>query len=197
MSCLNPEKRGEFVCPSTHNLRARVSSAMLSQCAKNQRYMMLTESDCRDDSRFDAKNVGAQVTRLQQVKILLSTSLAAFTVVGKVFLTSYSYTQCTSIELTSLGFSQAFGVFQAYYTRKEAVKDGIVRVEEMDDRALASAIGSLGNGGIVAIFAALYYPHLPRIGIYVRYLCSIGTGCIVLGLATAAASRSVSVSDLQ
>jgi len=83
-------------------------------------------------------------------------------------------------------------VFQAEYARIQAVQDGIVRVEEIDDRALISAIRSLGNGGIVAVFAVLYYPHLPQLGIYVRYLCSFGTACIILGLATAAASHSVS-----
>jgi hypothetical protein len=98
-----------------------------------------------------------------------------------------------SNELTTAGLTQAFGVFQAEYARIQAVQDGIVRVEEMDDRALISAIGSLGNGGIVAVFAVLYYPHLPQLGIYVRYLCSFGTACIVLGLAAAAASHSVSI----
>lgn len=97
-----------------------------------------------------------------------------------------------SNELTTVGLTQAFGVFQAEYARTQAVQDGIVRVEQIDDRALISAIGSLGNGGIVAAFAVLYYPHLPQLGMYVRYLCSFGTACIVLGLTTATASHSVS-----
>ncbi|KAH3910119.1 hypothetical protein HBI56_223560 [Parastagonospora nodorum] len=130
-------------------------------------YQDLEKRDCKN---LKSNNVGARVTRSQQVKILLSNSLAAFTVVG---------------------LTQAFGVFQAEYARIQAVQDGIVRAEEMDDRALISAIGSLGNGGIVAVFAVLYYPHLPQLGIHVRYLCSFGTACIVLGLAAAAASHSV------
>lgn len=96
--------------------------------------------------------------------------------------------------LTRVGLAQAFGVFQAHYTRMEAVHDGVVHLDHIDDRALVSAIGSLGNGGIVAVFAVLYYPHLPSLGTHVRYLCSIGTACIVVGFATAAASRSVSLS---
>jgi hypothetical protein len=88
-------------------------------------------------------------------------------------------------------------VFQAYYTRQQAVEDGVVRADEIDNEALISAIASLGNGGIVAVFAVLYYPHLPRLGMHVRYLCSFGTFCIVVGLATAAASRSVSMSVLK
>jgi hypothetical protein len=97
--------------------------------------------------------------------------------------------------LSLVGFTQAFGVFQAHYTRTEAAAEGIVRFNELESRALVSSIGSLGNGGIVAVFAVSYYPYLPCIGMHVRYLCSIGTACIVLGLATAAASHSVSAGD--
>jgi hypothetical protein len=93
--------------------------------------------------------------------------------------------------LTNVGFTQAFGVFQAYYTRTEAATEGIVCGDELKGRALISAIGSLSNGGIVAVFAVFYYPHLPSIGMHIKSLCSVGTACIVLGLATAAASRSV------
>jgi len=131
------------------------------------------------------------VTRSQQVKILCSTSLAAFTVVGR------SLVPHTSVSvLTKVGFTQAFGVFQAHYDRSEAARAGIVRPDELTTRALISAIGSLGNGGIVAVFAVIYYPHLPRIGMHVKTLCAIGTGCVVIGFATAAASRSVSRKDL-
>ncbi|KAF2829832.1 MFS general substrate transporter [Ophiobolus disseminans] len=102
---------------------------------------------------------------------MCSTSLVAFTVVA--------------------GCTQAFGVFQAHYARAEAAEAGIVRPDELMNRALISAIGSLGNGGIVAVFAVFYYPHLPRIGVHVRTLCFTGTSFVVLGLATAAASQSV------
>jgi hypothetical protein len=77
----------------------------------------------------------------------------------------------------------------------DAVDDGIVHLDHIDDRAVVATIGSLGNGGIVAVFAVLYYPHLPRLGTYVRILCWIGTACIVAGFATATASRSVSVPE--
>ncbi|KAH8730579.1 major facilitator superfamily domain-containing protein [Phaeosphaeriaceae sp. PMI808] len=117
-----------------------------------------------------AENAGAKVTQSQQIKILLSTSLAAFTVVG---------------------FTQAFGVFQAYYGRTKVLSEGVLRPDENTMRALISSIGSLGNGGIVAIFAVIYYPHLPQIGQRVRNLCFVGTALIVLGLATAAASHSL------
>jgi hypothetical protein len=95
--------------------------------------------------------------------------------------------------LTYVGFTQAFGVFQAYYTRTEAATEGIIHYDELKSRALISAIGSLGNGGMVAVFAIFYYPHLPGIGMHIKSLCSVGTVCIVLGLATAAASHSVGI----
>ena len=97
--------------------------------------------------------------------------------------------------LTIVGFTQAFGVFQAHYTNPEAAREGIVHPNELTSRALISSIGSLGNGGLVAVFAVIYYPHLPRIGMHVRHLCFIGTAYIVLGLATAAASHSVSITQ--
>jgi hypothetical protein len=90
------------------------------------------------------------------------------------------------------GLTMAFGVFQAHYTRKHCANEGVVRYDELKYRALVSAIGSLSNGGIVGVFAVLYYPYLTRIGTHVRYLCLIGTTCVVIGLATAAASHSVS-----
>jgi hypothetical protein len=155
--------------------------------------MELTVIGSTNDSGSNAKNAGAQVTSSQQVKILLSTSLASFTVIGKAKMTSTPITGLVDTELTWLGLTQAFGVFQAYYTRKDAVQDGIVHLDHIDDRAVVAAIGSLGNGGIIAVFAVLYYPRLPQLGTYVRTLCWIGTACVVVGFAAAAASRSVSL----
>ncbi|KAF1851959.1 MFS general substrate transporter [Cucurbitaria berberidis CBS 394.84] len=116
------------------------------------------------------ENIGERVTQSQQCRILLSTSLVAFTV---------------------LGFVQSFGVFQAHYGRIEAVRDGVLQQDEMTRRALISSIGSLGNGGLVAVFGVFYYPHLPRIGRHIRTFCFVGTTFITFGLAMAAASHSI------
>lgn len=61
----------------------------------------------------------------------------------------------------------------------------------MTKRALISAIGSLGNGGLVAIFGIFYYPHLPQIGKYIRTLCFAGTFFVGLGMAAAVAAHNV------
>ncbi|KAI8934796.1 hypothetical protein NX059_008481 [Plenodomus lindquistii] len=115
-------------------------------------------------------NIGEKVTRSQQWRTLASTSLVAFVVIG---------------------LTQAFGVFQAHYGRTEAVNEGILRPEDMKERALLSTIGSLGNGGIIAVFAVVYYPHLPKIGKYIRLLCCFGTLLVALGFATASLSRNI------
>lgn len=90
-----------------------------------------------------------------------------------------------------IGFTQSFGVFQAHYGRSEAVQNGVIRADDMTKRALISSIGSLGNGGLVAVFGVFYYPHLPQIGRYIRTLCFAGTGFVLLGMATAAAAHNV------
>ncbi|CAO2651025.1 Nn.00g093220.m01.CDS01 [Neocucurbitaria sp. VM-36] len=87
--------------------------------------------------------------------------------------------------------SQSFGVFQSHYGRDEAVRNGVLQQNEMTKRALISAIGSFGNGGLVAVLGIFYYPHLPQIGMHVRILCFAGTACITLGVATAAAGHSL------
>lgn len=89
------------------------------------------------------------------------------------------------------GLSQSFGVFQAHYGRQEAVLNGVLQRDEMTRRTLVSSIGSLGNGGLVAVFGIFYYPYLPQLGRHIRTLCFVGTACVTLGLGTAAASRSV------
>lgn len=91
-----------------------------------------------------------------------------------------------------VGLNMTFGVFQAHHARRDAARESIVRYDELRYRALVSAIGSLSNGGIVGAFAVFYYPYLTRVGTNVRYVCLIGTMCVVIGLAAAAASHSVS-----
>ncbi|KAL5116033.1 hypothetical protein ACEQ8H_006044 [Pleosporales sp. CAS-2024a] len=108
------------------------------------------------ESSPDDTNVGAQVTRSQQIKILTSTSLVAFTVIG---------------------LTQAFGVFQAEYTRPAAVQDGIVLSDEIDQRALVSAIGSLGNGGMIAMFAVWHLFATQGV------LVGIGSGILIYVMA--------------
>lgn len=144
-------------------------------------------------------NVGERVTRKQQWSILLSTSLVAFTVIGKVSpspvsqLTRSMRSQ-TVISLTRTGFTQSFGVFQAHYGREKAVREGVLHRNEMTQRALISSIGSLGNGGLVAVFGVFYYPRLPQIGGHVRTLCFVGAACVAMGFGLASISRSVSTS---
>lgn len=126
-------------------------------------------SGSSDTSIKEEENVGAAITKSQQVKILLPTSLAAFTAVGERFrCDSVGYTALVRATLTVAGFSQSFGVFQARYARQEAFTQGVVGQNELMQRALISAIGSMGNGDIVGVFAMLYYPHLPRIGRYIK-----------------------------
>ncbi|KAH7090608.1 hypothetical protein FB567DRAFT_465910 [Paraphoma chrysanthemicola] len=116
------------------------------------------------------RNEGALVTRSQQARILLSTSLAAFIIIG---------------------FTQSFGVFQVHYEGNNAVQAGVLRPNETSLRGLISCIGSFSNGGIVALFAVVYYPYLPRIGAHIKLLCCIGSVLIVLGLSMAALCRNL------
>jgi len=119
----------------------------------------------------DAENSGDRITRTQQCRILGSTCLMAFTLVG---------------------LNQAFGVFQAHYGREAAAMKGVLLQTELSKRPLISAIGSLGNGGLFAAFGVFYYPHLPQLGGYVRYLCGLGTAFVAIGFAAAARSHNVS-----
>ncbi|KAH6870765.1 major facilitator superfamily domain-containing protein [Alternaria rosae] len=118
----------------------------------------------------DTENPGDLVTRTQQCRILASTCLMAFTLVG---------------------LNQAFGVFQAHYGRKASAIEGVLLQMELSQRPLISAIGSLGNGGLFAAFGVLYYPHLPQLGGHVRYLCGLGTALIAIGFAAAAGSHNL------
>lgn len=98
--------------------------------------------------------------------------------------------------LTMLGLNQSFGIWQKHYGSEAAVADGILRAGDMRQRAAIAAIGSLSNGGIVAAFAMLYYPNLPRIGKHIKTLCYIGTLLISIGFAAAAGSTHVSTHDV-
>ncbi|KAG9185912.1 hypothetical protein G6011_07243 [Alternaria panax] len=121
-------------------------------------------------TKSKSENAGDRVTRTQQCRILASTCLMAFTIIG---------------------FNQSFGVFQAHYGRQASALEGILLQSELSQRPLISAIGSLGNGGLVAAFGVFYYPHLPRLGGHVRYLCGLGTAFITIGFAAAAGSHNL------
>jgi MFS family permease len=121
----------------------------------------------------DPENSGDRITRAQQCRILASTCLMAFTVVG---------------------LNQSFGVFQAHYGRKASALEGVLLQTELSRRPFISAIGSLGNGGLVAALGVFYYPHLPQMGGYIRCLCGLGTAFVAVGYAAAAGSHNVSTS---
>lgn len=93
--------------------------------------------------------------------------------------------------LTAAGSMQSFGVWQARYGHDETVRDGIIRLDEKTQRSLISAVGSLGNGGLVAVFGIFYYPYLPRVGKWIQLLCFARTTLIAIGLAMASISHSV------
>jgi hypothetical protein len=118
-----------------------------------------------------SENAGDPVTRTQQCRVLASTCLMAFTIIG---------------------LNQSFGVFQAHYGRQASAMEGVLLQTELSQRPLISAIGSLGNGGIFAAFGVFYYPYLPKLGGHIRYLCGLGTAFIAIGFAAAAGSHNVS-----
>lgn len=122
-------------------------------------------------TEIKSENNGDLVTRTQQCRILASTCLIAFTIIG---------------------LNQSFGVFQAHYGRQASALEGVLLQGELSQRPLISAVGSLGNGGLVAAFGLFYYPHLPRLGGHVKYLCGLGTAFITIGFAAAAGSHNVS-----
>ncbi|KAI4632441.1 uncharacterized protein J4E87_001914 [Alternaria ethzedia] len=117
-----------------------------------------------DAEQADAENPGDRITRTQQCRILGSTCLMAFTLVG---------------------LNQAFGVFQAHYGREAAVTEGVLLQTELSKRPLISAIGSLGNGGLFAAFGVFYYPHLPQLGVASHKLATL-VACqgLLVGLGT-------------
>jgi len=93
------------------------------------------------------------------------------------------------------GLTQSFGIWQRHYGSDTAVRSGILQPTDMTQRAVIATIGSLGNGGIVAVFGIFYYPYLPRIGKHVRYLCLLGTLLISAGFGIAASSNKVSAAS--
>lgn len=92
-----------------------------------------------------------------------------------------------------MGINQSFGIFQAYYGSDKAVKAGMIQPQEQMRRAGIAAIQSLGNGGVVAAFAILFYARLPLIGNHIRTLCWASATLTAIGFAGAAASHSVSI----
>jgi hypothetical protein len=97
----DPENSGRSFCCILSMLRRALGSPQ-SHPEKSfySDRMELTAVGSASDSSTDAKNAGAQVTCSQQVKILLSTSLASFTVVGKAKITSTPITGLIDVELT-------------------------------------------------------------------------------------------------
>ncbi|KAL1605347.1 hypothetical protein SLS60_004895 [Paraconiothyrium brasiliense] len=115
-------------------------------------------------------NKKAEITKTQQVKIWSACALQAFWV---------------------MGINQSFGIFQVHYGSDKAVKDGITQPEDKMQRAGIAAIQSLGNGGIVAAFAMLFFPRLPLIGKHIRTLCFGSAMLATIGFATAAACNEI------
>jgi hypothetical protein len=155
----------ESLLPYGHELSSMTVGKV--QSSLNEKSHPRTPSSSIDTK---SENAGDLVTPTQQYRTLASTCLMAFTIIG---------------------FNQSFGVFQAYYGRQSSTLEGVFRQSELSQRPLISAIGSLGNGGLFAAFGVLYYPHLPKLGGHVRYLCGLGTAFITIGFAAAAGSHSV------
>lgn len=57
---------------------------------------------------------------------------------------------------------------------------------------MIATIGSLGNGGLVAVFGIIYLPFLPQIGKYIKILCFVATLLVSFGFALAAVNNGVS-----
>ncbi|KAF1978086.1 MFS general substrate transporter [Bimuria novae-zelandiae CBS 107.79] len=117
-----------------------------------------------------ALNEKPKVTRAEQWKVWFACALQAFWV---------------------MGINQSFGIFQAYYGSDKAVKEGVIQPEDQMERAGIAAIQSLGNGGIVAVFAIFFYPYLPCIGRHIRTLCFASTVLAASGFAAAAACNNI------
>ena len=63
----------------------------------------------------------------------------------------------------------------------------------MEARAGIATIGSLANGGIVALFGIVFCPRLPLIGQNIKSVCLVGVFMMTVSLATAAASTKVTL----
>ncbi|PVI07121.1 MFS general substrate transporter [Periconia macrospinosa] len=121
----------------------------------------------RGNSIEEEKNTSGEITKEQKWKVLIATSTSSFWVIGLM---------------------QSFGIWQRHYGSQAAVKDGIIRQSNMIERPVISTIGSFGNGGLIAAFAILYFPYLPRFGKRIREICIIATTLMAVGFGTAAAS---------
>ncbi|KAF2470552.1 uncharacterized protein BDR25DRAFT_342882 [Lindgomyces ingoldianus] len=56
--------------------------------------------------------------------------------------------------------------------------------------AVLASFCVIGNGGILALFAIVYYPFIPLIGRHITWVCCFGTTIVTLGLLTASASTN-------
>ncbi|KAL1792540.1 hypothetical protein ACET3X_009047 [Alternaria dauci] len=168
MNILSSKRAGKLCeshCSHGHELiLITIDKVQSSVDEKLPTRMSISSTETKSD------NIGHLVTRTQQFRILASTCLMAFTIIG---------------------FNQSFGVFQAHYGRQASALEGVLVQSELSQRPLISAIGSLGNGGLVATFGLFYYPYLPRLGGHVKYLCGLGTAFITIGFAAAAGSHNL------
>lgn len=81
------------------------------------------------------------------------------------------------------GFTQAFGVFQTHYTSGAGISVAMMPAHEAKNRAAIGAIGSLGGGGIVALFGFFLTPLMANMK-SIRLIAFVGTFLFALGLGT-------------
>ncbi|KAF2017419.1 MFS general substrate transporter [Aaosphaeria arxii CBS 175.79] len=91
----------------------------------------------------------------------------------------------------TLGPVQAFGVFQAHLSSEDAVRDGLLRPQQIQEKSLIALIGSLANGGIVALFGIWFVPKLPWIGSNIKYVCLAGSLLMSFSMAIGMASTEL------
>ncbi|KAL5405559.1 hypothetical protein PMIN03_008354 [Paraphaeosphaeria minitans] len=159
---------------SPYSDTSRSCSVALSETTRTSS----ASSDYKED-RADAVDPGdvdqvsnerARVTKQQQFKIWLACAMQTFWVQG---------------------INQSFGIFQAHYGSEKAFHDGIIRREDQMQRAAIAGIQALGNGGIVAIFAMLFFPRLPLMGRHIKTLCGVAAIFATLGFALAATCTNI------
>ncbi|KAF2190748.1 MFS general substrate transporter [Zopfia rhizophila CBS 207.26] len=95
------------------------------------------------------ENSGEEVSKTQQWLILSAAVIQSF---------------------LTIGYTQAFGVFQAHYGSDAAVKDHMLLPSEGTDTAAIAAVGALGGGGIMMMFGFVYQPWVASIGQHVKLL---------------------------
>ncbi|KAF2689517.1 MFS general substrate transporter [Lentithecium fluviatile CBS 122367] len=160
-----------LLCPDSAD-SSRKNSDDPAQTPGSSTTLPVSEKAPVEASNQSRGNCGAVVTKAQQWRALLATCLQSFWV---------------------LGLTQSFGIWQRHYGSEAAVRNGIIQPQHMAQRAAIATIGSLGNGGIVAVFGLLYYPYMPRIGRHIRSLCLVGTLLISVGFAAAACSNHLAI----